>query len=277
MSTINTSPTDAFTVIIAGACAGLAVDSTLFPLDTVKTRLQTAQGFAKSGGFSKLYSGIGPVLAGSVPGGALFFLSYETAYNSGLLKDMSPSYKGAVAGPVAECVACTVRVPIELLKQRMQVARVPLQEVLQGVYIEGGRTASGAARVAYRGYAATATREVPFALVQMTLFETLTSQLGWSSLLAGCVAGSIGGVATTPMDVIKTRLMTKTYSPNELQRSSSALFLTVNEARSAWQQGGVRGLFRGGLTRSLWIGAGGGVFFGTFEFAKSALGGSNLS
>lgn len=57
--------------------AGLAVDVSLFPLDTIKTRLQSAQGFRNSGGFSGIYRGLGAVVAGSMPTAALFFFSYE--------------------------------------------------------------------------------------------------------------------------------------------------------------------------------------------------------
>lgn len=49
--------------------AGLVVDVVLFPLDTLKTRLQAAQGFRKAGGFAGIYKGIGPQAIGSAPQG----------------------------------------------------------------------------------------------------------------------------------------------------------------------------------------------------------------
>ena len=49
--------------------AGTSVDVILHPLDTLKTRLQSKQGFIKSGGFSNLYRGILPVIVGSAPSG----------------------------------------------------------------------------------------------------------------------------------------------------------------------------------------------------------------
>lgn len=52
--------------------AGLFVDVILFPLDTLKTRLQAAQGFRKAGGFSGIYKGIGPQAIGSAPQGTLY-------------------------------------------------------------------------------------------------------------------------------------------------------------------------------------------------------------
>lgn len=56
-------------ILAAGAAAGLVVDTSLFPIDTIKSRLQSQAGFFKSGGFSNLYRGLVPVLSGSIPNG----------------------------------------------------------------------------------------------------------------------------------------------------------------------------------------------------------------
>lgn len=53
----------------AGGFAGFVVDFSIFPLDTLKTRLQSPQGFVKAGGFHNVYKGIGPQMIGSVPQG----------------------------------------------------------------------------------------------------------------------------------------------------------------------------------------------------------------
>ena len=80
----------------AGGIAGTAVDLLFFPIDTVKTRLQSAQGFVRAGGFNGIYKGVGSVIVGSAPGGevveyfynvdskpfllvaAVFFVTYDT-------------------------------------------------------------------------------------------------------------------------------------------------------------------------------------------------------
>ena len=66
-----------FVSLIAGGIAGTTVDVALYPLDTIKTRLQAPQGFIKAGGFSGVYKGLSAAAAGSAPGAALFFSSYE--------------------------------------------------------------------------------------------------------------------------------------------------------------------------------------------------------
>lgn len=48
------------------------MDLLFFPIDTLKTRLQSAQGFIGAGGFKGVYRGVGSVLVGSAPGGVRF-------------------------------------------------------------------------------------------------------------------------------------------------------------------------------------------------------------
>ncbi len=55
----------------SGGLAGLVVDIVLFPIDTIKTRLQSEKGLWRSGGFRGIYNGIGPAAAGSAPTGKI--------------------------------------------------------------------------------------------------------------------------------------------------------------------------------------------------------------
>lgn len=64
-------PTSFTTALTAGALAGTSVDTLFFPIDTLKTRLQSHAGFQASGGFSGVYRGLGSAVVGSAPGGAL--------------------------------------------------------------------------------------------------------------------------------------------------------------------------------------------------------------
>lgn len=56
-------------ILKAGGVAGVCVDLILFPLDTVKTRLQSPQGFWKAGGFRGIYAGVPSTAIGSFPNG----------------------------------------------------------------------------------------------------------------------------------------------------------------------------------------------------------------
>lgn len=70
---------DAIRALLAGAAAGLSVDLSLYPLDTIKTRLQSKEGFKAAGGFKHIYRGMSSIALGSAPGSALFFVIYNTS------------------------------------------------------------------------------------------------------------------------------------------------------------------------------------------------------
>ncbi|XP_047603170.1 S-adenosylmethionine mitochondrial carrier protein isoform X2 [Lutra lutra] len=76
--------------LVAGGVAGVAVDLILFPLDTIKTRLQSPQGFNKAGGFHGIYAGVPSAAIGSFPNAAAFFITYE--YVKWFLHTDSSSY-----------------------------------------------------------------------------------------------------------------------------------------------------------------------------------------
>ena len=101
--------------LAAGGAAGLVVDVAMFPVDTVKTRLQAPGGFAANGAFRGVYRGLGAAAAGSVPGAALFFGAYEATRRE--LGADAPSAQIAAAS-VGEVCACAVRVPVEVVKRR---------------------------------------------------------------------------------------------------------------------------------------------------------------
>lgn len=77
MST-STTTTPFTSALIAGGIAGTSVDLSLYPIDTLKTRLQSSTGFQASGGFRGIYRGVGSAIIGSAPSAALFFVSYES-------------------------------------------------------------------------------------------------------------------------------------------------------------------------------------------------------
>ena len=156
--------------LLSGGMAGTSVDVALFPLDTIKTRLQSSSGFIKSGGFSGIYKGLSVAAAGSAPGAALFFSTYEMMkhkLNSAEGTKMCAPMIHMTAATCGEVVACLVRVPTEVVKQRMQTgmhtkAFSIIKQILSN---EGG------VRGLYKGFGITIMREIPFALIQFPLYE----------------------------------------------------------------------------------------------------------
>merc|ERR1719221_1794372 len=97
----------------------------MFPTDTIKTRLQSSQGFRKAGGFKGLFNGVGSACIGSVPTSALFFGTYNSVKYFGEqhgiaeAHSLAPMVWGAAAG-LGELSACMARVPTENIKQKVQ-------------------------------------------------------------------------------------------------------------------------------------------------------------
>ncbi|OOQ87292.1 Mitochondrial carnitine carrier [Penicillium brasilianum] len=77
-------------VVAAGGAAGIAMWIPVFPVDTIKSRLQSAPGkptiggtvraVYASGGFKAFFPGFGPALARAVPANAATFLGVELAH-----------------------------------------------------------------------------------------------------------------------------------------------------------------------------------------------------
>ncbi|CAD5235448.1 unnamed protein product [Bursaphelenchus xylophilus] len=246
----------------AGAGAGLAVDLSLYPLDTLKTRLQSKAGFKASGGFSGVYRGMGSVAMGSAPGAAAFFLTYQ------MMKSMFGTRSPLVDATAASCgeiTACLIRVPTEIVKQRAQVSKKSVMHIAARIFKSNGITGF------YKGYGSTLAREIPFAFIQYPLWEELKRRIAkrrnlseatpLQSAAAGSVSGSLSAGLTTPLDVVKTRIMlgtSKTSNP----------FLTLVEI---FKSEGIRPLFSGFTPRCAWMGIGGFVYFFSYEFCISCL------
>ena len=259
------APPSASTALLAGAVAGLLVDVVLFPLDTIKTRMQSTSGFHSSGGFRDIYAGIGSAAVGSAPSAAMFFVTYEGVKHAlGQRVGGDGRYDAAVhcaAAACAELAACLVRVPTDNIKQKRQAGLFPSTSATVSAIL----ASPGGWRAFYTGYASTIMREIPFSLVQFPLYERMKVAYAQRyhappnpihCALMGSASGAVAAALTTPMDVVKTRMM-------------------LGEQGGAWQvmqlvyaEGGLRRLFSGVGPRVLWIGLGGAVFLGGYEAAR---------
>jgi len=263
--------------LLAGAAAGVSVDVSLYPIDTLKTRLQSSQGFLKAGGFRGVYKGLSAAACGSAPGAAIFFTTYETAKplihrhvmgGRGSCSDASP-LTHMLSASFAETAACLVRVPTEVVKQRMQTAaggaNETLSMALRGIWSSFG------ARGFYTGYGTTVAREIPFSFIQFPIWERMKLLLAryqgeevlpYQGALCGSVSGAFAAAVTTPLDVIKTRLMLRLDANGEPYRGFTDCVRRVHA------EGGHRAFFKGIVPRTCWIFVGGFFFFGAYEKTK---------
>ncbi|EMC91833.1 hypothetical protein BAUCODRAFT_306237 [Baudoinia panamericana UAMH 10762] len=267
--------------LLAGGIAGTTVDVSLFPLDTIKTRLQSSAGFWASGGFRGVYNGIGSAVVGSAPGAALFFVTYESVKEQFAHRKLGPyGEAGAhmLAASVGEVAACAVRVPTEVVKQRAQAGQYPTSlTALTSILAQ--RSTHGFFHVwreLYRGWSITIMREVPFTVIQFPLWEAMKrwslkqrsvargkDVTGAESAIYGSISGAVAAGLTTPLDVLKTRLMLAK------QRQSITAITT-----KIWREEGAKAFFSGIGPRTMWISIGGAVFLGSYQWATNLLSGN---
>ena len=190
------------------------------------------------------------------------------------------------AASVGEIAACAVRVPTDVVKQRAQASQATSSmaavRAIWGLRREMG--ARGVWREMYRGWGITVAREVPFTVVQFPLWEGIKGWVvrrkrrlrgegskggadvtAWESAAAGCVSGGVAAGATTPLDVVKTRIMLAEGRAGREVR-------VVGIMKDLVKHEGWRGLFAGLGPRVTWISVGGAVFLGSYQWAMNALG-----
>lgn len=264
--------------LIAGAAAGIIVDGLLYPIDTVKSRLQSAQGFRKAGGFKNVYRGIQPVLLGSMPASAFFFISYETVKaqleETGIVQSSGSLMKFAshmVAASIGEFMACTIRGPYEVVKIRSQTS---ISKKFSPLSILSKTLAKEGFFGLYRGFWSTVFRDSPFSAIQFPIWEGLKSaherRLSRSagaieSACYGSIAAAIAAIVTTPVDVAKTRIVLAGQTDKMASGSMSTALSAIFAER------GVRGLFAGVLPRTIWMGIGGFIYLGAYDKVKKVL------
>lgn len=164
----------------------------------------------------------------------------------------------------------------------------------------------------WRGYASLAGRNLPFTAMQFPMFERLKQGIKdyrdekgltkgtivESGIITAFSAGSAGAVAaviTTPVDVLKTRIMLSAAEGESSEGSSKsgksngkangknglvdALGESVKKSRrgqkGTWQitqeivkEQGYKGLWRGGALRAVWTFVGAGLYLGAYESGR---------
>ncbi|ORX52402.1 mitochondrial carrier [Hesseltinella vesiculosa] len=250
--------------LVSGAVAGLTVDVLLHPLDTLKTRMQ-AHGFQPAGLYRGVYSGLLATTFGSAPNASLFFVTYEAVKRLLYPWTDSRAMVHMIAASCGEMTACTVRVPTEVIKQRLQTGQFPttstaVKYVLQTEGILGF----------FRGFSSTVAREIPFTCIQFPLYEYFKVAYAkhkhvkrlepWEASIFGSASGAIAAALTTPLDVTKTRIiLAQKHHPSAPDPGM------ISTMRTMLKEEGPKVLLAGMGPRMLWISLGGCIFLGMYE------------
>lgn len=219
---------------------------------------------------------------------------------------MPQAFIHSAASSVAELVSCFILTPAEVLKQNAQMIRSPKSGASS---LQALRQFKKPSQL-FRGYTALAARNLPFTAMQFPMYEHLkmmitrhrkekqthTGSLLETALVTAVSAGSAGSVAalaTTPVDVVKTRIMLAAANEGSasdankeveeaMKKGKSAEALAKEKgttrksgltvAKEVFRENGVKGLFRGGLLRAGWTALGSGLYLGAYESGRLWLG-----
>lgn len=282
------SDTGAGVNMLAGALAGITEHAVMFPIDSIKTRMQvfaTSPAAVYTGignaftrissteGMRALWRGVSSVILGAGPAHAVHFGVYEA------MKELAGGNAAgnqwlatSLAGASATIASDALMNPFDVIKQRMQVHRSEFRSVftaLRVVYQTEGLAAF------YVSYPTTLTMSVPFTAVQFTVYEHMKKLLNPSGdyspithMIAGGMAGGVAAGVTTPLDVAKTLLQTRGSShDSEIRRVGGML----DALRIIWRRDGIRGFGRGMSPRVLTHMPSNALCWLSYEFFKVAI------
>ncbi|KAJ8920122.1 hypothetical protein NQ315_011779 [Exocentrus adspersus] len=279
----ETLPTDnVVTHMIAGAIAGVMEHCVMYPLDSVKTRMQSLTTSGTEGigetllrmvrheGLLRPVRGMSAMVVGAGPSHALYFSSYEYLKNTLTQYTSSHRYHTLVYG-ASGCIATLIHDgfmnPAEVVKQRMQMTNSPYKSALrcvQHIYQSEGLAAF------YRSYTTQLTMNVPFQSIHFVVYELSQKVINEDGvynppahMASGALAGGVAAAVTTPLDVCKTLLNT--------QQSGAATGL-VEAFKTVYRLGGSAGYFRGLQARVMYQMPATAICWSTYEFFKYLLG-----
>lgn len=158
---------------------------------------------------------------------------------------------------MAEITSNIARVPFEQVKQRLQTDQYPsLTSAFKNIIKIHGL------KGIYQGLAPQILRDIPFSIIQIPIYEFLKRKHNKNDFhkyyygFYGTIAGSTAAFLTTPLDVIKTLIMTN-RSKDELKWKKAVLII--------WERKGLLGFFKGGFYRVTYLGLISFNFFLSYE------------
>ncbi|KAJ8359959.1 hypothetical protein SKAU_G00164840 [Synaphobranchus kaupii] len=260
------------TYMLAGSVAGILEHCLMFPIDCVKTRMQSLQPepaarysnvmealwrIVRTEGLWRPLRGLNATAFGAGPAHALYFTCYERlkkTLNDVIHAGSNSHVANGAAGSVATLFHDAIMNPAEVVKQRMQMYNSPYRGVLDCIGSIWRKEGGGAF---YRSYTTQMSMNVPFQTLHFMTYEYLQELLNphrqynpSSHMVSGALAGAIAAAATTPLDVCKTLLNTQESLTLHSLNSGGNISGLAHAFRTVYRLGGLPGYFRGVQARS---------------------------
>ncbi|KAM6347444.1 LOW QUALITY PROTEIN: mitoferrin-2-like [Alca torda] len=272
------------THMLAGAVAGVMEHCVMYPVDCVKTRMQSRPAaayrnvlealwrIARTEGVWRPMRGLNITATARRPAHALYFAARKVKKT---LSDVIRGGNSHVANGAAGCVATLLHDgmnPAEVVKQRMQMYNSPYQRVTDCVRAVWRNEGAGAF---YRSYTTQLTMNIPFQAIHFMTYEFLQEQLNphrqynpGSHVVSGA-CGAVAAAATTPLDVCKTLL--NTQESLALSSNISGHITGMANAFRTVYLGGVTAYFRGVQARVIYQMPSTAIAWSVYEFFKYIL------
>ncbi|KAJ6844180.1 putative uncharacterized mitochondrial carrier C8C9.12c [Iris pallida] len=274
--------------MLAGSAAGVVEHTAMFPVDTLKTLIQThsrpcqsppslAQAIRSLPSALSLYRGLSAMALGAAPAHAVYFSVYELSKEHLSQHNPNPNLAPLVhasSGVLATVSSDAVLTPMDTVKQRLQLRESPYRGVLDCV----GRVLRDEGLGAlFRSYRTTVVMNAPFTAVHFATYEAAKRVLTELSVdiaddgkiavhaTAGAVGGALAAAVSTPLDVVKTQLQCQGVC-GCMRFSSNSIWEVI---KVVVKRDGYAGLMRGWVPRMLFHAPAAAICWSTYEAAKS--------
>lgn len=273
--------TSIVTNMTAGAIAGVLEHCVMYPLDSVKTRMQslspmhsgfsvyqTLSNMVTKEGILRPIRGMGAVVLGAGPAHAFYFGTYE--YTKETMSKFSKSNTShyIIAATTATLIHDAISNPTEVIKQRLQMYNSPYRSVIhctKAVYQTEGL------RAFYRSYFTQLLMNLPYQAIHFSTYEFFQNKLNKDHrynppvhMVAGGAAGAAAAAFTTPLDVTKTLLNTQETGIGSTRGMLDAI-------SQIYKMAGPLGFFKGLVPRVLYSMPATAICWSTYEFFKFLL------
>lgn len=290
-----TPPTlTAFQESITGFISGTAVSTvkTLvkYPLDTATVRLQMPNTDYTIRNLPMLFSGsfegiVAPLLS-NIPAGAVFFAVKDATKTA--LKDSGIPLPKLALTSAAVAMAIPpywlLRNPSEVVKTRIQVRAEGYYEGMSTIDAfkvalaqkDGNTTniAGGGLSELYQGYSENVLYGFPADIIKFVAYDYLTGGKGKASVppvegaVYGALSTAIAQLSTTPLDVLRNRIMAVSKEEQDKDENMSYIERLVKIAKEE----GIEELFAGSTPRVAKAMLSGAIQFATYEETKQKIG-----